>query len=332
MFRNAMPRYEMLSQDAMAKLDAAWRRLMTEVGVEFMSDRALDLFRAAGQRVEENTVFLDPEFVLEQVAKAPREFDVAARNKDNSVHIGGDAMAFGAVYGPPFVRQGDVRRDATMEDFRNVHQARAGLPGARLGRRGDLRAQRHPARLPPPRHDVRAADADRQDLHGQRRVRRQRPRHDRDGRDHVRRPRRHRADAGQHLADQLQLAAALGRPDARRPVRVLGRQPARRPDAVHPDGRHVAGDDPGRARPADRRGAVRHRPVAADPARLPGHLRLVPVQHRHAVGLADLRHARSRPPDCCARGRSPGTSGCRSAPAARSRRRRSPTPRPATRR
>ena len=28
-------------------------------------------------------------------------------------------MAFGAVYGPPFVREGDVRRDATMEDFRN---------------------------------------------------------------------------------------------------------------------------------------------------------------------------------------------------------------------
>jgi trimethylamine--corrinoid protein Co-methyltransferase len=34
------------------------------------------------------------------------------------------------------------------------------------------------------------------------------------------------ADAGHDLADQLQLAAALGRPDARRPVRVLrGRQP-----------------------------------------------------------------------------------------------------------
>ena len=28
-------------------------------------------------------------------------------------------MAFGAVYGPPFVRQGDVRRDGTMDDFRN---------------------------------------------------------------------------------------------------------------------------------------------------------------------------------------------------------------------
>ncbi|MFP5347090.1 MAG: trimethylamine methyltransferase family protein [Actinomycetes bacterium] len=117
MFRNRMPRYEILSQDAMATLDAGWRRIVTEIGVEFMSDRAVDLFRSAGQRVEENTVFLDPDFVLEQVAKAPREFDVAARNPANNIHIGGDAMAFGAVYGPPFVREGEVRRDATMQDF-----------------------------------------------------------------------------------------------------------------------------------------------------------------------------------------------------------------------
>src|ERR1035438_7644560 len=29
-------------------------------------------------------------------------------------------MAFGAVYGSPFVRDGDVRRDATMDDFRRL--------------------------------------------------------------------------------------------------------------------------------------------------------------------------------------------------------------------
>jgi trimethylamine--corrinoid protein Co-methyltransferase len=119
MFRNRMPRYEVLSEDAMAKLDAGWRRLVSEIGVEFMDERALTLFRNAGQRVEENKVFFDPEFVLEQVAKAPREFDVQARNHDNDVHIGGDSMAFGAVYGPPFVREGAVRRDATMADFEN---------------------------------------------------------------------------------------------------------------------------------------------------------------------------------------------------------------------
>jgi trimethylamine--corrinoid protein Co-methyltransferase len=117
MFRNTMPRYEILSEDAMAKLDAGWRRLVTEIGVEFDSERALALFREAGQRVEDQKVFLDPEFVLAQVAKAPREFDVQARNPEHNIHIGGDAMAFGAVYGPPFVREGAVRRDATMNDF-----------------------------------------------------------------------------------------------------------------------------------------------------------------------------------------------------------------------
>jgi len=119
MFQNQMPRYDILSEDAMAKLDAGWRRLITEIGVEFMDQRALDLFAKAGQKVEDNTVFLDPDFVLEQVAKAPSEFDVQARNPANNVHIGGNSMAFGAVYGPPFVREGEVRRDATFDDFKN---------------------------------------------------------------------------------------------------------------------------------------------------------------------------------------------------------------------
>ncbi|MFC5993573.1 trimethylamine methyltransferase family protein [Pseudonocardia hispaniensis] len=128
MFRNQMPRYEVLSDDAMAVLDRGWRRILTEIGVEFVSERALDLFRKAGQDVDGQTVRLDPDFVLEQVAKAPREFDVQARNQANDVHIGGDHMAFGAVYGPPFVRQGEVRRDATLDDFRNFSRLAQSFP------------------------------------------------------------------------------------------------------------------------------------------------------------------------------------------------------------
>ncbi|CAA9360001.1 MAG: Trimethylamine methyltransferase family protein, partial [uncultured Nocardioidaceae bacterium] len=172
----------------------------------------------------------------------------------------------------------------------SVHAAGSELPGARLGRRRDLRAQRHPARLPPPRHDAGPPDADRQGLHGQRGLRGQRPRHHRDGGDPVRRPGGHRADAGVDLAGQLQLAAAVGRPDARRAVRVRRGEPGRRADAVHPHGRDVAGDHPCGAGPADRRGAVRDRARPAHPARLPGDLRVVPVEHRHAVGIADVRH------------------------------------------
>ncbi len=119
MFRNTMPRYEILSEDSMAVLDRGWRRIVSELGVEFMAPEAVEIFAAAGMRTEGDKVFFDPEFVLEQVAKAPREFDIQARNPDNNVHVGGDHMIFSSVYGPPFVRRGDRRADGTMEDFRD---------------------------------------------------------------------------------------------------------------------------------------------------------------------------------------------------------------------
>ena len=120
MFRNQMPRYEILSQDAVAVLERGWKRIVSEVGIQFAKPEAIELFKAAGQTVEDDVVKLDPDFVLEQVAKAPAEFDVQARNPANNVHVGGDQMAFGAVYGSPFIREGEVRRDATLEDFRKL--------------------------------------------------------------------------------------------------------------------------------------------------------------------------------------------------------------------
>jgi len=115
-----MPRYEILSPDAVMVLDKGWRRIVSEIGVQFAKPEAVELFAKAGQRVDGEVVYLDPEFVLAQVAKAPREFEIQARNPANSVHIGGDHMVFSAVYGSPFVREGDVRRDATLADFRRL--------------------------------------------------------------------------------------------------------------------------------------------------------------------------------------------------------------------
>lgn len=117
MFRNSMPRYEILSQDALATLDKGWRRIVSEIGVQFAKPEAVEIFKAHGQKVDGETVFLDPEFILEQVSKAPSEFDMQARNHDHDVHIGGDAMVFSSVYGPPFFRRGDERRDGTLADF-----------------------------------------------------------------------------------------------------------------------------------------------------------------------------------------------------------------------
>jgi trimethylamine--corrinoid protein Co-methyltransferase len=120
MFVNRMPRYEILSEDAIATLDRGWRRIVSEIGVEFILPEAVEVFAQAGQKVDGANVKLDPDFVLEQVAKAPSEFDVQARNPERSIHIGGSNMAFASVYGPPFVREGDERRDATMQDFERL--------------------------------------------------------------------------------------------------------------------------------------------------------------------------------------------------------------------
>jgi trimethylamine--corrinoid protein Co-methyltransferase len=120
MFVNTMPRYEILSADSIAVLERGWRRIVSEIGIQFAKPEAVELFAKAGQQVDGDVVKLDPDFVLEQVAKAPREFDVQARNPAHNVHIGGDHMVFSAVYGCPFVREGDVRRDATLQDFRQL--------------------------------------------------------------------------------------------------------------------------------------------------------------------------------------------------------------------
>ena len=119
MFQNTMPRYEILSPDAMDVLDRGWRRIVSEIGVEFILPEAVEIFRAAGCKTEGANVWLDPDFILEQVAKVPREFELQARNPEKSVTIGGDNMVFSAVYGPPFAREGDVRREATKADFEN---------------------------------------------------------------------------------------------------------------------------------------------------------------------------------------------------------------------
>jgi trimethylamine--corrinoid protein Co-methyltransferase len=123
-----MPRYEILSEDAMETLDRGWRRIVSELGVEFLLEESLEEFRRAGQQVDGNNVKFDPDFILEQVAKAPREFDIQARNPERSVHIGGDHMVFASVYGPPFVREGDTRRDATMADYENFVKLSQSFP------------------------------------------------------------------------------------------------------------------------------------------------------------------------------------------------------------
>jgi trimethylamine---corrinoid protein Co-methyltransferase len=117
---NEMPRYEILDEAAMQELERGWRRIVSELGIEFLHDDALEYLRRAGQEVDGQLVKFDPDWILEQVGKAPAEFTLQARNPERTVQIGGKHMVFSAVYGCPFVREGLERRNATYEDFQNL--------------------------------------------------------------------------------------------------------------------------------------------------------------------------------------------------------------------
>jgi trimethylamine--corrinoid protein Co-methyltransferase len=120
MFVNRMPRYEPLSDEALAIIDAGAERLAAEVGVQFDHPRAIELFRAAGQTVDGSTVRFDPGFLRAQAGLAPAEFRMRARNPERDIVVGGDHMIFSPAQGPPFVRIDGERRDGTMADLESL--------------------------------------------------------------------------------------------------------------------------------------------------------------------------------------------------------------------
>ncbi len=111
-----MPRYEVLSEAQLLEIDRGWKRILSEIGIQFDHPDALELFRKAGQRVEGDVVFLDPEFVTAMVAQAPSEFTLHGRNPARQMHVGGDWMAFAPVSGAPFSSRRGVRREASFAD------------------------------------------------------------------------------------------------------------------------------------------------------------------------------------------------------------------------
>jgi trimethylamine---corrinoid protein Co-methyltransferase len=119
-FAYASRHVEPLDEQALAVLDRGWKRLVSELGIQFDHPEARRLLADAGQEVDGDVVRLDPDFVLDQTAKAPRTFTLLARNPERDVVVGGDRAVFVPAQGAPFVRRGRERRDATLGDFEDL--------------------------------------------------------------------------------------------------------------------------------------------------------------------------------------------------------------------
>ncbi|MEA2632710.1 MAG: trimethylamine---corrinoid protein Co-methyltransferase [Chloroflexota bacterium] len=111
---------EILSADQIETIHLASLRILAEIGVEVLGDRALDAFARAGATVDRlaRNVRFDPGQVEALVAMAPAEFELHARNPERDIHFGGASLVFGAVGGPAFVSDLDRgRRAGNFADF-----------------------------------------------------------------------------------------------------------------------------------------------------------------------------------------------------------------------
>src|ERR1700693_2946757 len=106
-----------LSPEQEEKIHAQAMRILEEIGTDVLHDQAKKLLSEAGQRVEEDRVRWDAGFVLEQVAKAPRQFRLRARNPERSLTVGAGVPGLMNVGGPPFASDLDGgRRSGTIAD------------------------------------------------------------------------------------------------------------------------------------------------------------------------------------------------------------------------
>ena len=111
---------EILSADHLETIHRASLRILAEIGIEVLGDRALDTFAGAGATVDRLTrnVRLDPAHTEALISTAPSTFKLHARNPARDLVFGGANLVFGAVGGPAFVSDLDRgRRAGTFADF-----------------------------------------------------------------------------------------------------------------------------------------------------------------------------------------------------------------------
>jgi len=119
--KNPFAPMETVTPDGMDRIHANSMRILEEIGLHFLDEDALATLKKAGCKVDGECVFMDREWVMEMVGKAPSTFTMHARNPDRNFEMGGNNMNFGYVSSPPNASDmAGGRRPGNFEDFTNL--------------------------------------------------------------------------------------------------------------------------------------------------------------------------------------------------------------------
>ncbi len=92
---------EPLGEEGVGAIHDAAMRILDEIGIEFLNEESLEIFKEAGCRVDGGNVRMGRDFVMEMLGRAPSEFTLTPRNPDRKISVGGKSILFGNVSSPP---------------------------------------------------------------------------------------------------------------------------------------------------------------------------------------------------------------------------------------
>ncbi len=121
---------EILSADNLELIHDGAMRILEDIGLEVMNERALALYEADGARVDwdRQCVFIDRNHVMKRLQTVPSQFTLYAPNADRNRLIGGNAVNFTSVASAP--NSSDLeggRRTGNFEDYCNFMRLSQGF-------------------------------------------------------------------------------------------------------------------------------------------------------------------------------------------------------------
>ena len=121
--RNPYPPVMVLSEDQIESIHDTSLRILEEIGLQFLDDEAISILRQHGASIDAETRMarLDRGLVLERLRSVPSEIALEARNRERNVVLGGNAICFSSVAGPPNCSDLDRgRRPGTLADLQDL--------------------------------------------------------------------------------------------------------------------------------------------------------------------------------------------------------------------
>ena len=107
---------EIKSQEQL--IHEAAMKIMETTGVAIVNEKAVEILKANGIRVEDNVAYFTEEQVWHWVKKAPESFTIYARNPKYNVTVGGNHVNPVPTYGCAFIDDWEGnRRPGTMADY-----------------------------------------------------------------------------------------------------------------------------------------------------------------------------------------------------------------------